>query len=81
MTQYISLAHLLANLPELLDRLTTLGRRRNGQGSNVRLHQQSSQSPTRLSERRNVGLWAYRLRVERPEYLSAHLRRDIGLDL
>ena len=80
MTHYLSLANLLANLPEILDRLTTSARRRNGQGANVRLHQQSSQSPPRLSERRNVGLWVYRLRVERPEYLSAHLRRDIGLD-
>ena len=80
MTHYISLANLLANLPELLGRLTTGARRGNGQGSDVRLHPQSGQSPPRLSERRNVGLWTYRLRVERPEYLSAHLRRDIGLD-
>ena len=80
MTHYLSLANLLANLPEILERLTTSVRRRNGQGSNVLLDQQSSQSPPRIGERRNVGLWSYRLRVERPEYLSAHLRRDIGLD-
>ena len=80
MTHYISLANLLANLPEILERLTTVARRKSGEGSNVRLHQQSSQSPPRVSDRRNVGLWSYRLRVDRPEYLSAHLRRDIGLD-
>jgi hypothetical protein len=79
MTHYLSLANLLANLPQILERLTTSGRR-SGRGANVRLDQQSSQSPPQASERRNVGLWAYRLRVERPEYLSAHLRRDIGLD-
>ncbi len=80
MTHYISLANLLANLPEILDRLTTAVRGGNGNRSKA-LHLQSSQSPPQVSERRNVGLWAYRLRVERPEYLSAHLRRDIGLDV
>jgi hypothetical protein len=81
MTHYLSLANLLANLPEILERLTTSVRPGSRKESKARLHLQSSQSPPKLSERRNVGLWAYRLRVERPEYLSAHLRRDIGLDL
>jgi hypothetical protein len=81
MTHYLSLANLLANLPEILERLTTSVRRREPRSNRARLHLQSSQSPPQASERRNVGLWAYRLRVERPEYLSAHLRRDIGLDL
>ena len=79
MTHYIALANLLANLPDVLDRLTTLVRRKSGKGSNSRLHQQSSQSPPG----RQKSLWAYRLRIEsvRPETLSPHLRRDIGLDL
>ena len=80
MTHYISLANLLANLPEILERLTTAVRRKSGQRPKA-LHLQQSQSPPQASERRRVGLWAYRLRVERPEYLSAHLRRDIGLDI
>ena len=79
MTHYLSLANLLASLPDLLDRLTMLARRRELRGNRARLHQQSSQSPPR----RNIGLWAHRLRIQsvRPEYLSDHLRRDIGLDL
>ena len=81
MTNYIGLANLLATLPDFLGRLTTAVRPGSRKGSNIRLDLQSSQSPPKLSDRRNVGLWAYRLRVERPEYLSAHLRRDIGLDL
>jgi hypothetical protein len=84
MTLYLSLANLLAGLPELLDRLTTLVRPRASRSNRARLHQQSSQSPPqRLIERRKVGLWAHRLRIAtvKPEYLSAHLRRDIGLDL
>jgi hypothetical protein len=83
MTHYISLANLLASLPEVLDRLTTLVRPGKRKGSNGRLHLQSSQSPPKVSERPLGRLWAYRLRIQnaRPEYLSAHLRRDIGLDL
>jgi hypothetical protein len=83
MTHYISLANLLANLPDLLGRLTTAVRRRESRSNRARLHLQSSQSPPGCIERRNVGLWAYRLGIEnvRPEYLSDHLRRDIGLDL
>jgi len=80
MTHYLSLANLLANLPEILERLTTSVRHRGLRSNRARLHLQSSQSPPAI-ERRRVGLWAYRLRVERPEYLSAYLRRDIGLDL
>jgi hypothetical protein len=83
MTHYISLANLLAGLPEVLDRLTTLVRPGSGKGSKDRLHLQSSQSPPKANERPLGRLWAYRLRIQsaRPEYLSAHLRRDIGLDL
>lgn len=78
MTHYLSLANLLANLPEILDRLTTLARPKGDKSSNLRLHLKSSQSPPR----RRKSLWAYRLRIEgvRPETLSPHLRRDIGLD-
>lgn len=76
MTHYLSLANLLANLPELLDRLTTNARRENRRGSNGRLHLQSSQSPPKASKRPNIG----RLQIVKPEYLSAHLRRDIGID-
>jgi hypothetical protein len=80
MTHYLSLANLLANLPDVLDRLTTLVRPGESRSNRSRLHLQSSQSPP--SERRPVGLWAHRLRINHvnPEYLSAHLRRDIGLD-
>ena len=84
MTHYLSLANLLAGLPELLDRLTTLARRRQPRGNRARLDLQSSQSPPQgLIRRRKFGLWAYRLRIAsvKPEYLSAHLRRDIGLDI
>ena len=81
MTHYLSLANLLANLPELLDRLTTAVRRREPRSNQARLHLQSSQSPPGRTNRRNRGLWAHRLRIQGPEYLSAHLRRDIGLDL
>ncbi len=82
MTHYLSLANLLAGLPELLDRLTTLVRPGRSRSNRARLHQQSSQSPPQFA-RRKVGLWAHRLRIAsvKPEYLSAHLRRDIGLDL
>jgi hypothetical protein len=78
MTYYIGLANLLSGLPNLLDRLTSLVRRSEPQG-NARLHQQSSQSPPG----RSLGPWSHRLRIERvrPEYLSDHLRRDIGLDM
>jgi hypothetical protein len=76
MTHYLSLANLLANLPQLLDRLTTAVRRENRRGTNGRLHLQSSQSPPKARERQRV----HRLQVVKPEYLSAHLRRDIGLD-
>jgi hypothetical protein len=84
MTHYIGLANLLAGLPEFLNRLTTLVRPGASRSNRARLHQQSSQSPPqRLTGRRKVGLWAHRLRIAsvKPEYLSAHLRRDIGLDL
>lgn len=84
MTHYLSLANLLANLPELIDRLTTLVRPGASRSNRARLHQQSSQSPPQARiGRRKVGLWAHRLRIAsvKPEYLSAHLRRDIGLDL
>jgi hypothetical protein len=80
MTHYLSLANLLANLPELLDRLTTTVRRREPRSNRARLHLQSSQSPPQVRERRN-DLWGYRLRIQGPDYLSDHLRRDIGLDL
>ncbi|HVT51518.1 MAG TPA: hypothetical protein VHE77_08120 [Dongiaceae bacterium] len=89
MTHYLSLANLLANLPEILDRLTTSVRRNGSRSDRSRLHLQSSQSPPRLTgglmesrERRDLGLWAHRLRIQdaKAEYLSPHLRRDIGLD-
>jgi hypothetical protein len=85
MTYYLSLANLLANLPEMLERLTTIARRSGSRSDRTRLHLQSSQSPPRLienRERRDLGLWARRLRIQdaRAEYLSAHLRRDIGLE-
>ncbi len=79
MIHYLNLVNMIAGLSDALDRLTMLVRRREPRGNRDRLHQQSSQSPPR----RNVGLWAHRLRIQsvRPEYLSDHLRRDIGLDL
>jgi hypothetical protein len=84
MTLYVTLANLISGLPSLLDRLT-ISARRNGLGGVLsRQRLQSSQSPPdRLTAGRQRSLWAYRLRIEsvRPETLSAHLRRDIGLDL
>ncbi len=85
MTHYLSLANLLASLPDILTRLTTVARRSRGSGPAAGRHAQSSQSPpglTETRERRDLGLWAHRLRIQdaRAEYLSAHLRRDIGLD-
>jgi hypothetical protein len=79
MTTYLSLANLLVNLPDILARLTMPARRGEPRGNGAR-DLQASQSPPR---RRKLGLWAHRLRIERvhTDYLSDHLRRDIGLDL
>ena len=90
MTHYLSLANLLASLPEILERLTTAVRRGGSRSNRSRLHAQSGQSPPGLTggliesrERRNLGLWAHRLRIQdaKAESLSPHLRRDIGLDM
>ena len=84
MTRYLSLANLISGLPSLFDRLTTLVRRRDGDHARSRLHLQSSQSPPRRQNSTGrQSRWAYRIRIEsvRPETLSAHLRRAIGLDL
>ena len=82
MTLYISLANLIAGAPALLDRLTTHVRRDRGRGPQPPGRARPGQSPPQAIGHNGHGLWGYRLRIEsiRPNDLSPHLRRDIGLD-
>lgn len=87
MTLYISLANLIAGAPALLDRLTTHVRRDRGRSPQPLKRARPGQSPPQALDHdrgqgHGQGLWGYRLRIEtiRPNDLSPHLRRDIGLD-
>jgi len=82
MTLYISLANLFAGAPALFDRLTTRVRRDRTRSSRQIGRSRPGQSPPGHSNGHGSGLWGYRLRIEsiRPNDLSPHLRRDIGID-